>query len=498
MVTLEELYKRDQESKKVKFNKFNKTSDEDIEEQKRAKRDGWKPFEITGISPPEFSIPVRKSNNFESSKRDMLSRVLTFIEYAQRKRIKGGCTAMPIPVTSRQNLMIWGYPKAVSRAIAFMLEIGLISVYDGTYRFGVPYEGGNYGKIYAYYYESEEKVIQYCRENNISKFQVANVEDVDSEDKKRKISSVNSKKSFEITDVKFDRGANLEKPEGVSSTDFELFLTYCLYLNYPEFRFHQSKIDEINEKYYKDYPEFKLRFKPHFTWKNNKVTKIGIRMANEFCNKEKEERKELLKKYGFNLEKDVKSSVPRLTLSINKGEWVDESIDIYELINKEFEPGVEFNQERREAIKHYLLSVYFEDSSDKMLGKNATYKLDKTGLVKSEVDELMGRLRSAAVKVVGGKFYGSEIFYIESCVYLMTVYDLLASGHMVWLVYDCFYASGIEDEETFEEMIKNSCRLNFGYFMEKSKFNKDRVEENNGAGINNLLVKDVVDKYKVN
>ena len=86
MVTLEELYKRDQESKKVKFNKFNKTSDEDIEEQKRAKLDGWKPFEITGMRPPEFNIPVRKSNNFESSKRDMLSRVLTFIEYAQRKR----------------------------------------------------------------------------------------------------------------------------------------------------------------------------------------------------------------------------------------------------------------------------------------------------------------------------------------------------------------------------------------------------------------------------
>ena len=102
--------------------------------------DNWKPYLIENCSVPEFKIPEKKSNNFETYKRSELSRILTFIEFAQRKRIKGGCTAMPIPTTSRKNLMIWGYPKAISRAIEFMKEIGLITVHDDTYRFGVPFK----------------------------------------------------------------------------------------------------------------------------------------------------------------------------------------------------------------------------------------------------------------------------------------------------------------------------------------------------------------------
>lgn len=63
--------------------------------------------------------------------------------------------------------------------------------------------------------------------------------------------------------------------------------------------------------------------------------------------------------------------------------------------------------------------------------------------------------------------YGSDIFYVESCVYLMTLYDLLSSGHMVWQVYDCFYSTGKEDKEQFEEMISNGVRFNFDEFVRK-------------------------------
>ena len=43
------------------------------------------------------------------------------------------------------------------------------------------------------------------------------------------------------------------------------------------------------------------------------------------------------KGHDFVLDKEIRSSVTRLTLSLNKGYWVDESVDIYELINNEFE-----------------------------------------------------------------------------------------------------------------------------------------------------------------
>ena len=65
----------------------------------------------------------------------------------------------------------------------------------------------------------------------------------------------------------------------------------------------------------------------------------------------KEERAVLLDEMGFNLRRDVRSSVPRLTLSLNSGHWIDEEIDIYKLISDELYPGEVCSEERREGIK---------------------------------------------------------------------------------------------------------------------------------------------------
>lgn len=471
--------------------------------------DAWKPCVLEGYEVPKFEIPVKKSNNYESYKREELSRVLAFIEYAQKKRIKGGCTAMPIPTTSRKNLMIWGYPKAISRGIEFMKEIGLITVHIDQFRFGVPFQGANYGKTYAYFEENEQKVIQYCEEHGIHKYVAKNLEEIRGTQKQiakveSAIEHIDKVKTFAKAEVRFAKGLSLEKPDGVSDQDFELYLYCCLYLNYPELALHQMKADEINEKFYKDYPEFKLRFRPHFTWKGNKVVKIGIRISNEFCNQKKEERNALLKQYGFHLEHDVRSSVPRLTLSINKGRWVDEGVDIYELINDEFDPGSEFTEARRDAIKHYMLRTYFDRGTTKELGRNVLSdmykaKIDMPEVEKAEVDELMERLREAAFKALGNRTFGSDIFYIESCVYLMTLYDLLTSGHTVWLVYDAFYSNGEEDQETFTEMVKSSVRLNFGYFMEQSDFRQFAKTEVIVDEIcnKNINIKDILNKYNI-
>ena len=518
MITLDELFQKDRESREKEKEKnkqrkraSKKTDPEDerqaeslssgaedklqdklerdfsenSEEVQSSLLDNWKPYLIKDYSLPEFNMP---SNTYGAPMREKLSKILTFIDFAQRKRFKEGCTVMPIPTTSRQNLMIWGYPKSVSRAVQFMKEIGLISAYDDTYRFGVPYVGANYGKLYAYYKDNEDKLIQYCKDKGIHKYVIKNVENLTGAQVK-KVKAVDEARTFDLREVRFDRDLKLIKPEGVSKTDFESFLTQCLYTNYPELKFYQAKADEINDRFYENYPEFKIRFRPHFTWKDNKVVKIGIRAANEFCSKPKKERDELLEVYGFHLRKDVKSSVPRLTLSINEGHWIDEDIDIYRLINDEFDPGAELTKEewdlRREAIKYYILKTYFIETSNKMLGKNAVYKLGKTDIVKTEVDELMGRLKAATRKVLGGKLLGSEIFYVESCIYLMTVYDLLTSRHMVWLVYDAFYSNGSEDQETFEFMLRKGIEMNFRHFMELSNFRKYSKQLNSGVAEDN-------------
>lgn len=474
---------------------------EDIpEEVEAAQQDRWKPFKLEGEVPPKFNIPVNKSNNCDSYNRDRLSRVLRFIEFTRRKRFKEGCTVIPIPTTSRQNLLIWGYPMAVSRDIKFMEKIGLIKVFDSRSHWGSPFEGGNYSRLFCYFKDNEDKAIQYCKEHNIEMCEIIEVEEITTQEQVEKIEKVDEARTFALSDVRFGKDLNIEKPEGVSKTELDMFLVQCLYLNYPELKFHQIKVKEINDRYYKDYPEFRLRFRPHIIWKGNKVVKIGIRLTNECCCVSKEDRKELLKQYGFHLEKDVRSSVPRLTLSINEGHWIDEDIDIYKLINDEFEPGSECTPERRENIKKYALPTYFEDGSEKMLGKNLLYQLGKTGLNKEEVDSLMGRLRTALVKAVGGRTFGSDIFYIESCVYLMTLYDLLTSWHKVWLVYDAFYSNGDEDEETFEKMVAHSVKMNFRYFMEISEFRKysKAVEDQDEKDEKSLSVRDILNKYNIN
>lgn len=86
----------------------------------------------------------------------------------------------------------------------------------------------------------------------------------------------------------------------------------------------------------------------------------------------------------------------------------------------------------------------------------------------------------------------------------MTLYDLLTSGYTVWLVYDAFYSNGLEDEHRYKDMVSNSIKLNFKYFMEKSDF---RQYFKAGGSVNNdkenkMLVKDIVKemslKYNLN
>ena len=85
---------------------------------------------------------------------------------------------------------------------------------------------------------------------------------------------------------------------------------------------------------------------------------------------------------------------------------------------------------------------------------------------------------AAAARAPGLVFGGARAadpglaFYVESCVYLMTLYDLLSSRHKVWQVYDCFYATGEEDQETFEFMISYGVKMNFLYFMDAYWKNK--------------------------
>ena len=445
MITLEEIANRLIDKKEYNFN-VNKTT--------------WEPKKVEQYTVPTFSITESKAKGAETKLRNKLSKVLAFVDVVKHKRYKVGCTIMPISVTSKDYLAIWGNEMNVSRAIEYMKEIGLISLENDKYQFGAYYEKDNKSKVYRYYKENEDKIKEYCQLRGIEKYLVQNVVYSMAE-----VARVHS--DIDRAKVRFSSKMKLIKPADLSKAEFEKQLTLCLYENYPALQFHIMKANEINDRYYKEYPEFRISFQPNFTWADNGlyVSRIGIRATNSMCNMKKEDREEILKAYGFHLKHDINASVPRMTLSLNSGAWVDETEDLYGRIFRVLEPNGKFCNETREAIKKLHMRAYF-DSTDKLAGHHTWLSMNQENLERQDVCDKMAELREAIIKAEGGKLYGSDIFYVESCVYLMTLYDLLASGHKVWQVYDCFYSTGQEDQETFDYMISSGVKLNFLYFIE--------------------------------
>lgn len=444
MITLEEIASRLVDKKDYDFS-VNKST--------------WAPKRAERYVLPVFNITESKAKGAESKLRTKLSKVLAFIDSVKHKRFKDGCTIMPISVTNKENLAIWGDKVGVSRAIAYMIEIGLISVESDHYQFGAYYEKDNKSKIYYYYKENEDRVKAYCEEHNIATYVVQNkVYDA--------VEVKNVHQTIDKSKVRFASRLKLIKPVGVSRAEFEKQLTLCLYKNYPGLRFHIVKANEINERYYRAYPEFRIRFQPNFTWSDDGlyVSGIGIRATNSMINVKKEVRKEILKAYGLNLEHDINASVPRMTASLNAGHWIDESEDMYKLIYRVLEPAGNCSNEMREAIKKLHMRAYF-DSGDKSVGHHTWLSMNQDNIDREDVCDTMKAFRAAIIEAEGGKLYGSDIFYVESCVYLMTLYDLVTSGHKVWQVYDCFYANGEEDQELFDFMVSNGVRRNFEEFL---------------------------------
>ena len=86
------------------------------------------------------------------------------------------------------------------------------------------------------------------------------------------------------------------------------------------------------------------------------------------------------------------------------------------------------------------------------------------GADREAVYDNMKSLRRAMEIVLGETRYDNFIFYVESCIYIETLYMLLEKGYKVWLVYDCFYGSGVGSEEEFKELVQEAVWISFVRF----------------------------------
>ena len=230
--------------------------------------------------------------------------------------------------------------------------------------------------------------------------------------------------------------------------------------------------EEINKKYYADYPDLKITFEPNITFSKKMITKIAIRATNSYCNAKKVKdnnpnfhgyyKQDVLDKFSLVFEKDVNSSVPRLTASINSGKWIPEKEDIYERIYKSYlklkypnelpEDAVSFS-DARPAIKSLHMRCYFDYEG--RIGPNTRRAMGSCNN-KNAVDSEMKLLRQSVVDAEGGKLYDNEIFYYESVIYGRVLKQLLDEGFFVWLCYDAFYSTAKDgwDQERFENYVQ--------------------------------------------
>lgn len=186
----------------------------------------WKPIEAKDYGEiPKFNIPQKRQ---KTSLNKMLVSVLLFVDLVKHKRLKNKVTRMPIATNNKEYLRVLGYPKAISRLINFMTEIGLISIADSSYRFNSKNSQENKSREYYYFHVNECALLKYCETNNI----FVSPKSSGSASLFDKVES----KTFDPKKVRFSSKLRMRKLAGRSDKEFEDLLRVTLYNNYSGFK----------------------------------------------------------------------------------------------------------------------------------------------------------------------------------------------------------------------------------------------------------------------
>ncbi len=125
-------------------------------------------------------------------------------------------------------------------------------------------------------------------------------------------------------------------------------------MNFPYLNEYRQTCNRINEEFYKDDEDLKIRLRIKFKWtKKNKVTKIKLRGCCALNNYKKCDKPAIKDKYGFDQEYDITSSVTRVTYLLNKKEWKDQDYDFYTEMFKKMYPNKACSPEDRGALKSF-------------------------------------------------------------------------------------------------------------------------------------------------
>ena len=202
-------------------------------------------------------------------------------------------------------------------------------------------------------------------------------------------------------------------------------------------------------------------------------------------------RKDVLKKLGLTdyKEYDVKSSIARVTYLMNTGVWLDDDIDLYEIMFKKFTElcpdgqysESDWNEETRAVFKYFHMRGYFDTYAKMSLHiKNELRKRIKFNKKQWQgFDQMMKSYKDSITSAVGD-LLDSEVFFHESCIYIDVLLSLLENGINVLQIYDGFFVSiGFSGDIA---STVSSCATNYQHKL--SHHNRDNII-NNFPTINN-------------
>lgn len=408
-----------------------------------------------------------------------------------------------IPTTSNELLKTLKSTTNIAETIKYMKELNLILCVDTKYRFHQTSSDFDKARLYVFNFKAIKEFKEWTRSNNLEY-----KKEEEKKEKKNRIKKIN--KQIELKDIKPEIGCRLriKKPENISKEDFNLYITNNL--ENTDILIHNlkvlvDKVNKNNQKYLKEeFPEYdchELDNHANINVKYGKgkdkdiVKKISLRPSNQWVsakknpteNDSKISKKEVLDRYKFNTEYDIKSSVPRFIHSLNHGKWLSPKIDCYKMILDNLS---EDSNLTREDAKKLTVSALFDGTDSQYLKHlNDRIKENKAPNV-SKKDALDFR---RSVKETLGENQGTYIFIVEAYAIYSTVLELQKKyNKAIWTVYDSINMELNEEEKkSFKNVTEKLLEKNFKKVKksfskeyEEKEINKNKLNSNNHKNVN--------------
>ena len=449
-----------------------------------------------GYQIPPFDDTITFDNCTEQEVIKLLGRKKTwnltllkpFVDFYKHKAQRKHISLLVISSNSTFFKMVYKNHQNVSNLLGLAQKLQLVKCVDSTWRYTT-----HKAKVYAWNKQVEHILLSLFKSYNI------NINSYSSSINQTQYNNIDENIREEDV-VEASRRFNVKITSKTRLPISNELAAKMILDKYPQIKQLWQTLDEDNKSLEADEWTFApLTIERSGSLKDSRISRIAIRARNSYCSAKVHDiteqdlisgrvlRDEVIKaKYGHVYEQDVKSSIYRVTYLLNRGVWLDDSIDLYEMI-----AGFKFETpEQRDLFKRpFCQKMYFSASSKDMKTKvcwnhqttTRKYLEDNFG------EATLLKARENMEKAIGFS-YRSEIFLHESCIYAQVAHKLRAMGYKVFQVYDGFFTDKPLDRTTFNNIVKSEALSYYFKFINHHNHNHHQYQSSsiNQSSYNNI------------